>query len=316
MNSIIRVVLSVIVGLCLASSVMGATPQIMNFQGKLTDTSGHYLDGQYNLTFRIYDRETGGAVLWQESHAAANVTRGIFSVPLGAGTPLNLPFNTNYWVSIQVATDAEMSPRQRLTAAPYAFRSAKSDYADVAAYAEAAANATLAQTAVTAQVAVVTLSGGVPTGTVLPYAGTNAPSGFFLCDGAPLSSFTYPGLFAVIGTTWGAGDGSLDEYGRVRNFNLPDLRGRVVAGKDAGQSEFNALGKTGGEKSHVLTIAETPAHTHGTRYGGPTDGTLYPETPYISDLNAGPGQNTGSTGGGQAHNTLPPYGVVNYIIKH
>lgn len=293
------------------------TPRIMTFQGKLTDTQGRYLDGAYNLTFRIYDREAGGAVLWQESHAAANITRGIFSVPLGAGTVLSLPFNTNYWVSVQVATDFEMAPRQRLTAAPYAFRSSASDYADQAGQAANASNALLSQRAVTADVSVVTLNGALPTGTILPYAGTNAPAGFFICDGTSLSSFTYPALYAVVGTSWGAGDGSLDEFGRVKNFKVPDLRGRVVAGKDAGQSEFTPLGKTGGVKTHVLTIAEMPSHSHS--FGVPfvmNDGGAQAYEEASGDGGSSRLQTISSTGGGQAHNNLQPYGVVNYLIKY
>ena len=65
----------------------------------------------------------------------------------------------------------------------------------------------------------------VPSGTVLPFAGTTAPIGFLLCSGQAVSRSTYPDLFAAIGTTYGAGDGST-------TFNVPDLRGRVPAGKD------------------------------------------------------------------------------------
>lgn len=65
---------------------------------------------------------------------------------------------------------------------------------------------------------------GVETGTVQDFAGATVPAGYFLCYGQAVSRTTYAVLFAVIGTTYGAGDGST-------TFNLPDLRGRVVAGK-------------------------------------------------------------------------------------
>jgi microcystin-dependent protein len=66
-----------------------------------------------------------------------------------------------------------------------------------------------------------------PTGTVVAFAGSTAPSGWLLCDGGSTGVLrtTYSALFAVIGTTYGAGDGST-------TFNVPDLRGRVAAGKD------------------------------------------------------------------------------------
>ena len=66
----------------------------------------------------------------------------------------------------------------------------------------------------------------VPTGTVLAFAGSSAPSGFLLCDGRAVSRTTYTSLFSVIGTTYGSGDGST-------TFNLPDMRGRVAVGSDA-----------------------------------------------------------------------------------
>jgi len=65
----------------------------------------------------------------------------------------------------------------------------------------------------------------IPVGTISPYAGTSAPANWLLCDGSAVSRATYAALFAVTGTAYGAGDGST-------TFNLPDLRGRVVAGKD------------------------------------------------------------------------------------
>ena len=65
----------------------------------------------------------------------------------------------------------------------------------------------------------------MPTGSVIPFGGSSAPSGFLLCYGQAVSRTTYATLFGVISTTYGTGDGS-------STFNLPDLRGRVVAGQD------------------------------------------------------------------------------------
>ena len=65
----------------------------------------------------------------------------------------------------------------------------------------------------------------LPAGLVFPYAGTSAPSGYLLCDGSAVSRSTYSALFTAVATTYGTGDGS-------STFNVPDLRGRVVAGKD------------------------------------------------------------------------------------
>lgn len=81
------------------------------------------------------------------------------------------------------------------------------------------------------------------------------PTGYLLCDGAAVSRTTYSALFAVISTTFGVGDGS-------STFNLPNMKGRVVCGYDSDQTEFDAIGETGGAKTHTLTSTEMPAHTH------------------------------------------------------
>lgn len=60
-------------------------------------------------------------------------------------------------------------------------------------------------------------------GLIFPYAGSSAPTGFLLCDGSAVSRTTYAELFALIGITYGAGDGST-------TFNVPDLRGSVIIG--------------------------------------------------------------------------------------
>lgn len=146
------------------------------------------------------------------------------------------------------------------------------------------------------------------------YAGTTAPLGWLICDGSVVSRANFPELFAEIGTTYGNGDGST-------TFHIPDLRGRVPVGKDAAQTEFDALGDIGGEKTHVLTAAEMPSHTHGVLgYSGVDDKNF---TGNVGRFNAadtyGQGNTTydkptGSTGSGTAHNNLQPYQTLNYII--
>jgi microcystin-dependent protein len=95
----------------------------------------------------------------------------------------------------------------------------------------------------------------LPVGSVLPFAGAAAPSGFLLCDGTAVSRATYAALFAVIGTTYGVGNGTT-------TFNLPNLKGRIPVGLDAAQTEFDALAETGGAKTHALSTAEMASHTH------------------------------------------------------
>ena len=149
----------------------------------------------------------------------------------------------------------------------------------------------------------------IPVGAQLPFAGTTIPSGYLLCDGRAVSRTTYKDLFEVIGTTYGAGDGST-------TFNLPDKRGRVSVGLDSNDSDFNIIGKTGGEKKHQLKIEEMPSHNHNI---------LKPRWRTSAGANAVYGSNglgagsdydnMGYNGGGQPHNNLQPYEVDNWIIK-
>lgn len=100
----------------------------------------------------------------------------------------------------------------------------------------------------------------VPAGLIEPFAGSTVPAGFLLCDGAAVSRTTYATLYAVIGDTFGAGDGET-------TFNLPDLSGRVPLGV----SMSHALGTTGGSETITITEAELPAHVHEVPQHGHAD---------------------------------------------
>lgn len=179
-------------------------------------------------------------------------------------------------------------------------------------------------------------SGGgssVPVGAVSMYAGSTAPSGYLLCQGQAVSRTTYADLFAAIGTTYGAGNGST-------TFNLPNLQGKFALGK----SSSYALGSSGGASTVTLTTNQIPAHTHGNKsltgtfraYGdtgsiGESSGTIYTSGIVSTDgsFDWAPGYENrrgygvkidashehDSVGGGQSHNNMPPYQTVNYIIK-
>jgi microcystin-dependent protein len=146
---------------------------------------------------------------------------------------------------------------------------------------------------------------------------SSVPAGWMVARGQLLNNDDYPELYALIGTTYGSG---LDN-----NFRLPGMEGRVVVAYNhtGGDAEFDTLGEIGGAKTHTLTVNEMPGHTHGTThyatsneaagYGLMNTGTLGFQNRVR--INAGgAGDLTQSTGGGQAHNNLQPYIVLNYII--
>ena len=146
------------------------------------------------------------------------------------------------------------------------------------------------------------------TGSITMYAGSTTPDGYLICDGSAVSRTTYSDLFNVIGTTYGNGDGST-------TFNVPNLKGKVVVGLDSNDTDFDTLGETGGEKEHTLIIDEMPSHDHGH-----TVRNIYATNSFTQTVDAGlqVGSNgsTTSTGGGQPHNNMQPYIVLNYIIKY
>jgi len=110
--------------LVLATSAWGAVPQLINFQGVLNTPGGTPVaNGNYALTFRIYDAPAGGVLLWQEGQAV-NTTGGVFSVLLGSINPIpDSAFgDTVRYLGISVSPDAEMAPRQRISSVAYAQR--------------------------------------------------------------------------------------------------------------------------------------------------------------------------------------------------
>jgi microcystin-dependent protein len=176
----------------------------------------------------------------------------------------------------------------------------------------------------------------VPAGSVQMYAGTTEPSGWLFCYGQAISRTTYAALFAVISTTYGAGDGST-------TFNLPDIRGRVVAGQDdmggssanrltgvTGSVNGDTLGGTGGTETHTLSTAELASHSHGagTYQSFRTDVCRNPGTD--TNNQTGGGGNivktvsteqldiegtSSSAGSDNAHNNVQPTIILNYIMK-
>lgn len=178
---------------------------------------------------------------------------------------------------------------------------------------------------------------GVPVGTVTDFAGSVPPDGFLFCFGQAVSRTEYSSLFSVIGTTYGAGNGTT-------TFNLPDYRGVVLAGKDnmggvaAGRLtapiiDGIVLGATGGVEEHALTDGELPWHSHDATVNDPGHshfytGAMVPGAGYQSGSNMQ--QQTAvvtshtttditvdisATGGGFAHTNVQPTTITNKIIK-
>jgi hypothetical protein len=112
-------------------------PQLINYQGRLTDPGGKAITGTYTFTFRLYDDATAGDKQWEEEQTLSLVQadNGIFNVVLGTVAELTtVDFNSPLWLSVQVADDDEMTPRQRLTATGYAINADSLDSLDSAKF--------------------------------------------------------------------------------------------------------------------------------------------------------------------------------------
>lgn len=106
------------------ADVVAEVPRVIHYQGRLTESDGSPLVGQVAVTLRLYDAASEGTALWEETHTI-RLTRqdnGVFSVPLGDGTPFpaGLTFDDPLWISTEVNGEGELSPRQLLSAVTYA----------------------------------------------------------------------------------------------------------------------------------------------------------------------------------------------------
>lgn len=257
---------------------------------------------------------TGLSVLWPagltRAFSVLNNTSGAFTLSAGVTTGSGLPAGTQAAVpqgfAMELVSDGT-NVTQRVTAITSGSFS----------------NATLASPTITGSPVGASF---VPTGAILPYAVTTAPTGWLNCDGTavPRTGATgFPTLFAVIGTTFGTGNGAT-------TFNVPDMRGRTAAGFDSGNStgrltgvpsqgvSASGMANVGGEQSHLLTIAELASHDHAPGGGSAflvNAGGSLPVFGGAGIVAVDQTTLTAAAGGNTAHNNVQPTMILNYIIK-
>jgi hypothetical protein len=252
-----------------AANAQAAPPEVIRFQGTITSLlGGPAPDGQYVLHARIYEDAGGTQLVYDAGEMTVPVVGGAYALVLSPATAGDLAeafADSPRFLEIEVVSvngqmlqPAEiLLPRQEIASVPYALNGSGS---------------------------------GVPTGTVVPFAGAVAPSGWQLCDGSEVDRTAFSDLFAVVGETYGPGDGTT-------TFNLPDLRGRVPFGLDPGDTDFDSLAESGGSKNHNHSMG-TSTQTIGTNIEA---GNYFAHRDHKHNLGNG--------------GNVPPYVVLNWIIK-
>ena len=150
-DRVVRICL--IVALCCGLPLVAhaAVPHLIRFQGQAVDSKNVPLEGPYTLTFRLYDAQTAGTKLWEETQANIPISGGYFSVLLGQVTALNVDWSKTLWLSVQVGTDPELTPRQQITSVPLSIR---------------------------AEVAEALVDPALPSGAIILWTGSSCPSGY------------------------------------------------------------------------------------------------------------------------------------------
>ena len=168
---------------------------------------------------------------------------------------------------------------------------------------------------------------GIPTATIVPWTTASVPTGFLECDGAAVSRSTYSALFAIVGTTYGTGDGS-------STFNVPNLADNVAVGKSpnkavastGGANTVSSTGNVGGSPANAtLSTSQIASHSHpagGNQFGSWSSQSFPGSGRLFNPMNTG----SAGSGGGHSHNmsanfsgdatsVIQPYLAVTYIIK-
>ena len=324
---VIGIVLAVAAVATLHCEAAGAA---FTYQGVIKEVGGATpANKNRTIEFRIYDSPTGDQVLWGRAYSVLLDENGLFNTSLtdaagsaisgvtGTGLAKVLADNAGTTLYIGLTVDnssGEISPRQALLAVPYAIHasdaaSASGDFTvegrttlkgglNVAAGETTVGSLTATNLVVDGTVHVGTSGefkgyGTIPVGGIIMWNGAanKVPDGWKLCDGTE---------------------------------GTPNLKGRFIVGYDPSDSDYNTVGKTGGERAVTLSKDQMPSHTHEVwgrssgytaRHNDDAEVITYANKGWGSSSNYQKINDSGSAGNGQAHENRPPYYALCFIMR-
>lgn len=216
-------------------------PQMINYQGTLTDTGGNPVpNGNYNIEFKIYDVASGGAALWSEkwdlTTSQVTVVGGIFNVMLGFQSPIPVSFFADHpltYLGIKVGTDSEMLPRQQITSVGYAF----------------------------------TAGNGVPKGGIIMWSGAvnQIPEGWALCDGTNGTPNLMDRFVVGAGSGYAVAASGGSATVNLQHSHTVNDHNHTFSGTSGGPTTTKSVTKTSSDTT-------VPDSVHAHTYSGTTSG--------------------------------------------
>lgn len=332
--------------LLMAVPLSADVPQVIKYQGYLTDDTSQPMDTVITMMFVIYEDSSGMADVWTEGHSSVQVSGGLFEVILGATNPLGVAVfdSPDRFLEVQVGDGPTILPRVRMISAPFAIHTGYTDDADMidSLHGDDLMEWSIYDTDQDGRVdenAVAVLS--VPIGAIIdwwrPDNSLPLPDNFQICDGSlvddiesPLNGYALPDLTQLfvrgitdvndIGVTGGSTN-------HQHTIDIPDHDHEVVIDHDHPNMDLTLT--TGGNHSHGLSLnhnhgsfVSNPAgtHTHGVQSGGPfaggTDYSMDTEPDHQHSMAVPAYYNSTSTYSGGSHNHTssidpPAYSATN-----
>ena len=298
------------------------------YQGVIKEVSGLTpANKNRTIEFRIYDSPMGNNALWGRAYSVLLDANGLFNTALtdaagseidgvpstGLADVLSSNSGTTLYIGLTVDNSSgEISPRQALLAVPYAIHatdaaSASGDFT-VEGKTTLKGNLEVTSGTVSAQSLEATslvVNGNITASTSgsLSGYGVTPVGGIIMWSGSP----------ADIPDGWALCDGRTSN-GRT----TPNLSGKFIVGYSSSDSDYNPVGKTGGEKKHTLTVAEMPSHTHNMKFKSYDLAASWKDQRNFYTVSKGTEDQTKtseSAGSGQSHENRPPYYALCFIMR-